>query len=121
MIDSLATVLTVAALALAAWSLVVMARDRTPGDPLLIALAVLEVGLLVQVVIAVARLAGGHRPDELVTFVGYLVAALIVLPAGALWSLAERSRWGTGVLTVACLVVPVLILRLEQTWQAAGG
>jgi hypothetical protein len=32
------------------------------------------------------------------------------------WSLAERSRWGTGVLAVAVLTVMALQLRLETIW-----
>ena len=121
MSNGLANALIVAALVLAAWSLIVVVLDRTPSDVLLIALALLETGLLVQAVVAAARLVGGDGPDSAVVFTGYLIASLLILPAGTFWSLAERSRWGTGVLTVACLVVPVVIVRMNQTWQPTGG
>jgi len=44
------------------------------------------------------------------------IAALAVF--GALWALAESSRWGAGALAVACLVIPILELRLHEVWTA---
>jgi hypothetical protein len=57
---------------------------------------------------------------EKLTYGGYLVGALVVLPLAALWALAERSRWGPGVVLVGCLAIPVLIVRLGQIWEAHG-
>ena len=37
------------------------------------------------------------------------------------WGAAEPGRWGTGVVCVACLVIPVLVVRLQQVWDGAGG
>jgi hypothetical protein len=34
--------------------------------------------------------------------------------------MAERSRWGSGVVTVACLALPALTGRLLQLWQGVG-
>jgi len=42
------------------------------------------------------------------TFVLYLAGSLLLLPAGAFWSSAERSRAGTLVLTVACVAISSL-------------
>jgi hypothetical protein len=41
----------------------------------------------------------------------------VIVPVAALWALAERSRWGPGVLVIGCLAVPVMILRLGQVWH----
>jgi hypothetical protein len=79
----------------------------------------LEAGLLVQCVVGIVQLVTGDHDVPAFTFVGYLVGALLILPVGTLWALAEPTRSGTAVLVVATLVVPVLILRLEQVW--AGG
>ena len=55
-------------------------------------LAVVEALVVVEVVLAVARLIGGDRPVETATFVGYLVTALVLLPvAGILASEFERT------------------------------
>jgi predicted transcriptional regulator len=126
MIEVLATALTVVALVAAAWSLVLAIANRpiTLATKPTLALAgvvvLLEVGLLVQAVAGVVNVLGTDRELDRVTFVGYLIGAAVVLPLGAFWSLAERSRWGAGVLTVACLSVPVMILRLNMLWSGHG-
>jgi hypothetical protein len=122
MIDVLPTVLTVLALTGAAWSLVLIALKK-PLLPLtklswglMSLLAVLEVALLVQATIGIAGLAGTDREIDRLSFVGYLVGPVLIVPAAVMWSAAERTRWSAGVLVVACLSVPVMIVRLTQIW-----
>jgi hypothetical protein len=117
-IGPLSTALLVAALALAAVALVHVALDRSPGTLPLGALGVLEVALVAQLVVGVVLLATDDQSTSAVVFVGYLVGILLILPAGVLWSLAERSRSGTAVLVLACLTVAFLVLRLGQLWDA---
>ncbi|WP_245614533.1 hypothetical protein [Actinokineospora inagensis] len=90
--------------------------DRTSGLAYLGLLALIEVGLLVQAVLGFVKLAGADHPVPGVTYGGYLLGALLILPIAVFWSLAERTRWGTAVLVVGALVVPVLIVRLGQVW-----
>lgn len=112
-----ATVLTLAAVAGALWSFVLLLLKRPAGLMILLGfLGVVELGLLGQAVLGLVALAGDHRPIENVTFVCYLIGSLLILPAAAWWARTERSRWGVGVLLVACLVVPVMILRMNQVW-----
>ena len=119
MLDTLSAALIVAPLLGAAWAGVLIVRDRPPDSLLLLWLLVVEAGLLVQAVVGIASVAGTDREIATATFVGYLLGALVVLPAGALWSVSERSRYGTAVLVVACLVVPVVVVRLQQVWAGA--
>jgi hypothetical protein len=126
MIQVLATALTVVALVAALWSLVLAVLDhpitlRTkPTLGLAAVVLLLEAGLLVQAVTGVIAMLGTDRDLDRATFVGYLLGAVVVLPLGAVWSVAERSRWGAGVLTITCLSVPVMILRLDQLWAGHG-
>jgi hypothetical protein len=117
-IEPLQTVLIVAALVLALVTGVYVALDRSPDRVLVALLALLEVGLVVQAVIGIAQLIGGSG-DPGITFVGYLLAVLVILPLGVLWSLGERSRGSTAVLIVALLTVAFLVLRLVQIHDAA--
>ena len=110
------TTIIVAGLALAAWSLLMTALNRRMGLSLLIALGVLEILLLVEVGIIVARLAGGAHPAGLSTLIGYLIAMPLVPVAAAFWGLLERSRWGSAVVAVAGLVAAVLMVRLHEIW-----
>jgi hypothetical protein len=110
------TTIIVAGLALAGYALLTTARNRRMGIGLLVALGVLEILLLVQVGIVVARLASGERPASPPTLIGYLIAMPLVPAAAALWGLLERSRWGPAVVAVAGLVAAVLMVRLHQIW-----
>lgn len=118
MIEPLQTVLIVAALVLALVTGVYVALDRSPDRVLVGLLVLLEVGLVVQAVIGIAQLIGGSG-DPGITFVGYLLAVLVILPLGVLWALGERSRGSTAVLIVALLTVAFLVLRLVQIHDAA--
>jgi phosphotransferase system glucose/maltose/N-acetylglucosamine-specific IIC component len=110
------TTIIVAGLVLAVYALVMTARNRRMDVPLLAAVGVVEILLLVEVGIVVARLAGGERPAGLATLIGYLIAMPFVPLAAAVWGLMERSRWGPAVIAAAGLVAAVLMVRLHQIW-----
>jgi hypothetical protein len=74
--------------------------------------------LLAQLVVGIVQLVSTDQNVSGVLFIGYMIGSLIVLPLGALWALAESSRWGAGALAVACLVIPVLELRMYEIWTA---
>ena len=114
MLDVIAYVVIVVSLAYAAWCLYAVVRNQIPREPHVIGAGVVEVLLLVQVVVAVILLAVEGSPDQLGVFIAYLVVSLLVLPLGLFWALAEKSRWGTAVLMVAALSVPVIVVRLQQ-------
>jgi len=107
-------------LALAAWSGITVLRDRKVGLSHLVWLGVIELAVLAQAVLAVARLIGGHHTSSAVTFVGYVIGTLLVPPIAGLWGLAERSRWGPAVVAVAGLTMAVLMLRWQQVWRPNG-
>jgi hypothetical protein len=110
-------VLTAVVLVVTVCLVVLLALDRRPGDRVYGALALLEVGLIAQLVVGLVHLGGEHGDVNVAAYLGYLVGSLVVLPAAFLWSLGERTRSGTGVLLVAVVVVPVLFLRLHQLWS----
>ena len=90
---------------------------RVPSDLTIGALALVEVLLLVQVVVAFIAPALGNEPTGSVLEFGvYLVGALILPPAAAFWALLERNRWSTVILGVAALSVGVMVFRMFQIW-----
>ncbi|MFG2101856.1 hypothetical protein ACIBXA_12745 [Micromonospora echinaurantiaca] len=117
----LSTAAIVLSLLVAAWALVATLRHRAPDRVQLIGLAVLEVALLALAVLALVALGGGDRPGEPGAFAGYLVT-LVCLPPLA-WVLArmEPTRWGSAIVCAVCLVTPVVVVRLQQTWEVLGG
>ena len=46
-----------------------------------------------------------------------IAQALVALPLGFAWSLAERSRGATAVLAIVGLTEAFLVLRALQVWQ----
>ncbi|MCP1429643.1 hypothetical protein J3D45_002141 [Microbacterium foliorum] len=90
---------------------------RRPSDYTVGALALVELLLLVQVVVAiVAPFAGNPPTGDLLEYWVYLVSA-VLLPIGAvLWALMERSRWSTVILGVAALAVAIMVWRMHVIW-----
>lgn len=101
-------------------TIILLVRDEVAGDVMFVALAVVEVLLLLQLVLGSVALATTSRDVSGVLFVSYLVGIILALPVGAFWSLAERTRAGTAVLAVAVLTVIGLELRLDAIWSGAG-
>lgn len=118
MVHTLAVSLIIGVLALAGLALVMAALNRRVGVLLLVAAAVGEAGLLVQVVWAIVRLAGGARPvGGMAVFIGYLAGSVVLLPIAVMWGLSERGRWGPVVMAAGFLVTAVLIVRMRQVWH----
>jgi hypothetical protein len=110
-IHGLAYAIIAAGLVLAAWGGLLAALDRAPDRWLSAGVAVVEAIVLVQAVLALVH--GGG--DAL--FLGYLASAVLLPPAG--WALArmEPTRWGSGLIAAAGLILAPLTVRLLQVWH----
>jgi len=90
---------------------------KSPNDLTLGSLVLVEVLLLVQFVVAlVAPAVGNTASGSVLEFYVYLVSAILIPPAAAIWALVERGRWSTVILGVAALAVAVMVYRMEQIW-----
>ncbi|MCJ1708160.1 hypothetical protein [Microbacterium sp. VKM Ac-2923] len=90
---------------------------RRPGDVTVGSLALIELLLIVQIVVAIIAPFTGNPPSgSLLEFWTYLVSAALVPIAGAAWALLERSRWSTVVMGVAALAVAVMVWRMYIIW-----
>lgn len=77
---------------------------------------ILELLMAVRVVAGVGSMLNGQRPEAMSSHVGYLAAAVAVLPI-AMQSVADdRGPWSNGVIAVAALAVAVVGVRLQLTW-----
>jgi hypothetical protein len=108
--------LSVLCLLVAVQLVVLIVRDVRPGRATYALLALVEVGLVAQLVIGLGKVFGDHEGVSVATYVGYLVGALVIVPLAAAWAWAERTRSGTGVLLVGIVVLPVLFVRLHDIW-----
>jgi hypothetical protein len=98
-----------------------MITRRPLGVGHLIAAALVELAVLVQVVLAVIDIVRGAEVESLALFIAYAGFAVIVLPAGALWAVGEKNRWSGAVLGVAALALVVTMLRLDAVWLSPNG
>lgn len=114
MVDGLVLAVSALALLLAVAAFALAALDRLPPKVHLQGLLVLQLLVLVQSVLALTRLGGWDGPvGELL---GYLAVAVLLVPGGMVLTVEERTRWGTAVLGAACLVLVVVMLRLQVVW-----
>ena len=91
--------------------------DKQFSNPLFYVVALLEivlVGLLIGGCIALGKT---DRDVDGALFVSYLITVVVIPPAAVLWGIAEKSRWGTGVVVVAMLTIAVLSIRLLGIWD----
>ena len=114
--DGLQIALTVLSLLVALLAMVYVVRDRAADRVLVGAIGVLWLGTLVQLVVGLAKLPGAAEDVNGVVFVLYLLGLVATPPVAAWWARGEPSRAGSGVVVVAGLLVPFLLLRLDTLW-----
>lgn len=117
MTETVAYGIAAAATLVAAWAGWHMYREQPVGNPLFYAVAALELALIALLVGGIVALNSTSRDVDGTLFVSYLVTVVVIPPAAVLWGIAEKSRWGTGVLVVALLTVAVLCVRLLGIWK----
>jgi hypothetical protein len=103
-------------LLVAGYALVLLVRDRLVDNPLFYGSAVLALVLVGQLVGGCVALAQTSRDVEGITFVGYLLTAVLAPPVSIVWGVADKSRWGTGVVVIGMVTVVALQLRLLALW-----
>jgi hypothetical protein len=118
-IDGVAYAAILSSLALAVWAFVACALNKPPSNRLFYGFGMVLGLTAVVAVAAIVRLIGGAGPDNsdrVVTFIGYTITALAVPPAAVILARMEPTRAGSGLIGVAAVVLPVLILRMQQVW-----
>ncbi|MBO1741003.1 hypothetical protein [Leifsonia sp. TF02-11] len=101
--------------------LVLGLAGRVPGDLTMGAVALVELLLIVQLVMAIVAPVLGNSPSgSLAEFYIYLISALLLPLAGGFWALIERNRWSTVILGGVCLAIAVMVYRMGQIWFVQG-
>ena len=95
---------------------------RRPSDFTVGALALVEVLLIAQVIMAIiAPFAGNPPSGDPLEFWVYLVSAALLPIGGVIWALLERSRWSTVILGLVALAVAIMIWRMQVIWTVQVG
>ena len=121
MIDWFTTIQVVVACAAGVLCLVLGIAKRLPDDFSMGAVALVELLLIAQLVVAIiAPVAGNSPTGSLAEFYIYLISALVLPVAGGFWALVERNRWSTLILGGVCLAIAVMVYRMAQIWFVQG-
>ena len=115
-----ASAIIIVSLLLCAWTVVLVVANRPPNRALWGALGVLEILLIVFLIGGVAQMIGRETDFARLEFVLYLLGCAALVPAAGWWVRDEKSRAAAGVLAVALLVLPVMIVRVQQVWAGSG-
>ncbi|WP_110590302.1 hypothetical protein [Microbacterium suaedae] len=90
---------------------------RRPGDVSVGSLALVQLLLVAQIVIAiVAPFVGNAAVGDLLEFWTYLVSAAILPIGGIVWAFVDRGRWSVVVMGVLALAVAVMVYRMHVIW-----
>lgn len=106
---------------LALWAGIWALRNRPVILKQLIAGGVVEVLLLLQGVLALVAVIGGRYIVEPEVFWGYVIVALLMLPAAAVVAIVERTRWSSLALVAIALALLVMQYRILTLWWAGSG
>lgn len=111
---------TVVVIALcAAYALTLTVLDRRVDDRMFWLMVALELVLLVLAGAGIVALIGGEAADP-GSLIAYLITVVVLAPVALLWGIAEKSRWGSGVLCVGLATVAVLVARIDQLWPGVA-
>ncbi len=117
----LVVVTTAVAVTLVLLGLAATLARRRIGLVHVVGALLLEALLVVQTVVVAIALVDGQRPQDVPTFLSYLVAVLLVPVAGLLWARTDPTRWAGTVIAVVGATAAVMVWRLLKLWEATGG
>ena len=115
-----ATSIIVIALIFACWGLILILRNRRPDLFLAAGGVLIELLVIGFLVGGIVQMINSDRDFARAEFVCYLITCTAVLPAAFIWARSEKSRAGLAVIIVAYLVLPILIIRVQQVWAGSN-
>lgn len=117
MIDAVAYTVGWFSLAVALWAAWKTIRHTRISDAMFYAIAAIEIGTVVLLVTGITALASTQRDVETAVLVSYLITLVLIPPVALVWGVAEKSRWGTGVILIGMWTVGIMAIRVLQVWH----
>jgi len=107
----------IASFAMAAWALVHVLIARPMSRWLHASQLVIAAMFIVLAVGGIVQMIGTDRDFARVEFVGYLLLSPMIPIGSWLWTRGDRTRIGSAIVMVVGLVMPVLVVRIQQVWS----
>lgn len=116
MTGAFSTATIIVGLVVAVWAAVHLIMGRPVSRYLQGAQLLLAAMFVVLAIGGIVQMLGTDREFARPEFVGYLLLSPLI-PVGAWWwSKNDETRAGSGVVLVVALVMPVLVVRIQQVW-----
>ena len=109
------------ALVFSAWAFLLALLNQRPKMPIHLCGALLELMLIGFAIGGIAQMTETDHDFSRLEFIGYLLGCISILPLGFLWAWGEKSRAGVAVIGIVFLIIPVMILRVQQVWAGPLG
>jgi hypothetical protein len=107
----------IASLAMAAWALVHLLIARPMSRWLHASQLRLAAMFVVLAVGGIVQMIGTDRDFARVEFVGYLLLSPMIPIGSWWWTRGDTTRIGSAIVMVVGLVMPVLVVRIQQVWS----
>ncbi|AIY03864.1 MULTISPECIES: hypothetical protein [Arthrobacter] len=90
---------------------------KKPNDVTILALAAVELFIIVYAIASAVRLFSGESlAGEAWEFWGYMFTAAMLPVAGFYWAMMERTHWSNYVMGAVGVTVAVMLARMAQIW-----
>lgn len=90
---------------------------RTPNDYTLGSIVLLGVLLFIQIIVTIFQPGFGNSPTgSLLEFWMYLITAFLMVLAGSVWALVERSIMSNVMLGLLAGSIAVMLVRMDVIW-----
>ena len=109
----------IASLIMAAWAFVYVLIARPMSRWLHSSQLVIAAMFAILAVIGIAQMIGADRDFARVEFIGYLVLSPLIPIGSWWWTRGDTTRIGSAIVMIVGLVMPVLVLRIQQVWEGA--
>lgn len=117
MINQVATAVALLSAVAAVWSAWKTIRHTRITDAVFYVVSAVEVGTIVLLVAGIIGLSSTGRHVDGALLLSYLITLILVPPVALVWGVAEKSRWGTGVVLIGMWTVSVMAIRVMQVWH----
>jgi hypothetical protein len=116
-INQVATAVALLSAVVAVWAVWKTIRHSHITDAVFYAVSAVEVGTVVLLIAGIIGLTSTDRHVDGALLLSYLITLILVPPVALVWGVAEKSRWGTGVVLIGMWTVSVMAIRVMQVWH----
>ncbi len=107
-------------LVMAVWALVHLVVGRPMSRALHASQLVLAAMFIIFAIGGIVQMLGTDREFARLEFVGYLIFSPLIPIGSWWWTRGDQTRIGSAIVMVVGLVMPVLVVRIQQVWAGVA-